>query len=210
VLLIVAAHHKWIVHHMDVKSAFLNGYLAEAVYVRQPPVFTIEGQKHKVLKLHKALYGLRQAPRAWNSKLDVVLHELDFKRCKTEHGIYTRVQNSCILVVGVYADDLIIMGESFSELKKFKEEMKRIFHMSDLGALSYYLGIEVKQGSHGIELGQSAYAMKLLERAGLQNCNSCATPMGAKLKLSRDSKTPSVDAAKYRSLIGCLRYLLHT
>jgi hypothetical protein len=128
----------------------------------------------------------------------------------TEHGLYTRVQNRCRLVVGVYVDDLIITGESVSDLGKFKEEMKRIFRMSDLGALSYYLGIEVRQGSHGIELSQSAYAMKLLERADLQNCNSCATLMEAKLKLSRDSKSPSVDATEYRSLIGCLRYLLHT
>jgi hypothetical protein len=82
--------------------------------------------------------------------------------------------------------------------------------MSDLGALSYYLGIEVNQNSHDIELGQSAYAMKLLERAGLQSCNSCATPMKAKLKSSRDSKTPSVYATGYRGLICCLRYLLHT
>jgi hypothetical protein len=210
VLLILAAHHKWAVHHIDVKSTFLNGDLTEEIYVGQPPGFTIEGQEHKVLRLHKALYDLQQAPRAWNSKLDAVLHELDFKRCKTEHGIYTRVQSSCRLVVGVYVDDLIITEESFSELNKFKEEMKRIFHMSDLGALSYYLGIEVNQNSHDIELGQSAYAMKLLERAGLQNCNSCATPMKAKLKSSRDSKTPSVYATGYRGLICCLRYLLHT
>jgi hypothetical protein len=99
---------------------------------------------------------------------------------------------------------------SVSELMRFKEEMKRIFWMSDLGGLSYYLRIEVKQGSHGIELSQGAYALKLVERTSMKNCNPCATPMEAKLKLSRDSNTPSVNATKYRSLIGSLRYLLHT
>ena len=69
-LLAVAAREGWLVHHMDVKSAFLNGELQEEVYVRQPPGFVAAGHEGKVLKLQKALYGLRQAPRAWNTKLD--------------------------------------------------------------------------------------------------------------------------------------------
>jgi hypothetical protein len=64
VMLAVATHHGWTVHHMDVKSAFLNGDLAEEVYVHQPPGFVAEGREKKVLRLHKALYGLRRAARA--------------------------------------------------------------------------------------------------------------------------------------------------
>jgi hypothetical protein len=163
-----------------------------------------------VLKLHKALYGLRQAPRAWNCKSDSVLHDLGFERCKTEHELYIRIQNRCRFVVGVYVDDLIITGESIIELENFKEEMKRAFRVSNLGALSYYLGNEVRQEPHGIELSQCAYALKLLERTGLKNCNPCGTPMEAKLKLSKSSNSPPVDATEYRSLICSLRYLLHT
>jgi hypothetical protein len=73
VMLAVAAHHGWTVHHMDVKSSFMNGDLAEKVYVHQPPGFVAEGREKKVLQLHKAQCGLRQAPRTWNSKLDAVL-----------------------------------------------------------------------------------------------------------------------------------------
>jgi hypothetical protein len=120
VMLAVAAHHGWTVHHMDVKSAFLNEDLAEEVYVHQPPGFVAEESEKKVLWLHKALYGLRQAPRAWNSKLDAVLQELGFSMCKSEHGLYTRMKNRMRLVVGVYVDDLIIMGESEEEVVVFK------------------------------------------------------------------------------------------
>jgi hypothetical protein len=111
---------------------------------------------------------------------------------------------------GVYIDDLVILGECDKELSLFKGVMKRAFRMSDLVPLSYYLGIEVKQGAHGIGLSQSSYAMKLLEKAGMESYNPCATPMENKLKLSKESDSGSVDATTYCSLIGSIRYLLHT
>jgi len=155
-LLAVAAREGWLVHHMDVKSAFLNGDLQEEVYVRQPPGFVAAGHEGKVLKLQKALYGLRQAPRAWNMKLDASLRKLGFKRCVSEHGMYTRGAGKTRVVVGVYVDDLIITGASPEDISAFKEEMCQLFRMSDLGLLSYYLGIEVKQGRSAITLGQAA------------------------------------------------------
>ncbi|WVZ87320.1 hypothetical protein U9M48_033975 [Paspalum notatum var. saurae] len=156
VVLAVAVHRGWSVHHMDIKSAFLNGELVEEVYGAQPPRFTAAGHEGKVLRLHKALYGLRQAPRAWNAKLDASLHELEFTKSKCEHGLYMRGAAASRLVVGVYVDDLLITGEQPTDIEAFKVEMKKLFKMSDLGPLSYYLGIEVKQGRRGIELRQSA------------------------------------------------------
>jgi hypothetical protein len=72
-LVALAASNGWEVHHLDVKSTLLNGDLAEEAFVKQAPGFVIPGAEHKVLRLHKALYGLRQAPRAWNAKLDATL-----------------------------------------------------------------------------------------------------------------------------------------
>jgi hypothetical protein len=209
-LLALAAHEGWEVHHMDVKTAFLNGDLQEEVFVEQAPGFAQAGQEHKVYRLHKALYGLHQAPRAWNQKLDDKLGVLGFKKCLSEHAIYCRGAGSERLVVGVYVDDLIITGASCNSIKKFKAQMTEIFKMSDLGALTYYLGIEVKQGVEGITLCQGSYASKILEKAGMLECNACDVPMQAKLKLSRDSDSPRVDATEYRSLVGSLRYLVNT
>ena len=143
-LLALAAAKDWRVHHMDVKSAFLNGELAETVFVRQPPGFAVKGEEHRVLRLRKALYGLRQAPRAWNAKLDTTLGELGFQRCATEHALYTRRRGKEELVVGVYVDDLIVTGARTEDINSFKREMAARFRMSDLSALSYYLGIEVR------------------------------------------------------------------
>jgi hypothetical protein len=78
---------------MDIKSAFLNGDHAEEIYIAQPPGFMARGEEGMVFRLHKALYRLRQAPRAWNSKLDASLCKMGFSWCKTEHGLYTRYQH---------------------------------------------------------------------------------------------------------------------
>jgi hypothetical protein len=195
---------------MDVKSAFLNGDLQEEVYVQQPPGFVAEGHEGKVLKLNKALYGLRQAPRAWNMKLDGSLQVMGFTRCASEHGVYTRGVGEARVVIGVYVDDLVITGSNPAIIEAFKEEMRQTFRMSDLGLLSFYLGIEVKQGQQCITLGQAAYARKLLEKAGMENCNSCSTPMEVRLRLSARGTSEEVDATMYRSLVGSLRYLVHT
>ncbi|XP_066392492.1 uncharacterized mitochondrial protein AtMg00810-like [Miscanthus floridulus] len=83
------------------------------------------------------------------------------------------------------------------------------FRMSDLGALSYYLGIEVRQGKEELTLGQSVYASKLLEWSGMAKCKPCMTPMEERLKLTKASTAAKVDAALYQSIVGGLRYLVH-
>ena len=82
--------------------------------------------------------------------------------------------------------------------------------MSDLGALSYYLGIEVRQGKEALTLGLSAYASKLLEQSGMAECKPCVTPMEQRLKLTKACTVVKVDATFYRSIVGGLCYLVHT
>jgi hypothetical protein len=131
---------------------------------------------------------------------------LGFQRSKSEHAMYARRN----LLVGVYVVDLTITGSSVDDIQHFKAEMKNTFRMSDLGLLSYYLGIEVRQNASGIMLAQSAYAKNILEKTGMEDCNACHVPMEAHLKLSKASTAPPVDANKYRSIVGSLRYLVHT
>lgn len=167
-LLALGAQEGWEVLHMDVKTTFLNGDLQKEMFVQQAPSFAQPGQEHKVLKLHKALYGLHQPPRAWNQKLDDQLGILGFEKCPSEHSIYCRGVGAERLVVGVYVDDLIITGTNCGSIKKFKIEMAKVFEMSDLGLLTYYLGIEVTQGEGRITLSHGNYAGKILEKAGME------------------------------------------
>jgi len=209
-LLAHAACEGWAVHHIDVKSAFLNGVLQEEVYVEQPPGFVLRGHERKVLHLVKALYGLRQAPRAWYAKLDESLIRLGFQRSTSEHAVYLRGAGDHRLVVGVYVDDLIIAGGNQVDIDTFKSEMHSTFKMSDLGRLHYYLGLEVSQSEEGITLCQNAYAAKILETAGMTGCKSTCTPMEPRLKLSKLSTAPAIDPTQYRSIVGSLRYLVNT
>jgi hypothetical protein len=163
-----------------------------------------------VLKLSKALYGLRQAPRAWNIKLDKSLRSLKFTKCPSEPAVYTRGTGKNAVVIGVYVDDLIVTGSDPAEILKFKREMTTQFEMSDMGLLSYYLGIEVDQQQDFIAIKQSSYARKILKQFGMGDCNPTKIPMSPGSKLDEDKSGEPVNETEYRRMVGCLRYLLHT
>ncbi|KAJ9537718.1 hypothetical protein OSB04_030451 [Centaurea solstitialis] len=185
--------------------------LALAAYNRwEPEGFIKERDKGKVYRLMKALYGLRQAPRAWYTKLDNTLKTLGFKKCALEQAVYTRTTKESTLLIGVYVDDLIVTGSSNKEIETFKDQMKKKFEMSDLGLLAYYLGIEVTQKGGEISIKQTGYANKILSDTGMLDCNDAKIPMEPGLKLTKVTEERPVDTTEYRSIIGCLRYLLHT
>ena len=210
VILALAANYGWKIYHLDVKSAFLNGELEEDVYVTQPEGFKVTGKENMVLKLKKALYGLRQAPRAWNLKLDKSLKQMGFVKCTQEQAVYTRGNTNTRIIVGIYVDDLILTGEDPKGVELFKKQIIGEFEMSDLGLLSYYLGIEVAQFEGGVSIKQTTYAKKVLNQFGMLDCNSTKAPMEHRAQLYKDPEGQPVDATEYRRVIGCLRYLLHT
>ena len=92
---------------MDVKNVFLNGYIIEDVYVKQPPGFENEKFPNYVYKLFKASYGLKQAPRAWYNRLKNFLLDNDFSMGKMDTTLFVKHKNKDILVVQIYVDDII-------------------------------------------------------------------------------------------------------
>ncbi|GKC76000.1 zinc finger, CCHC-type containing protein [Tanacetum coccineum] len=110
----------------------------------------------------------------------------------------------------VYVDDLIITGTPRKEIDAFKSQMQEKFEMSDLGLLAYYLGIEVTQTGGEITIKQTGYINKILKDTSMTDSNDTKIPMDPGTKLVKAEDGNSVDATYYRSLIGSLRYLLHT
>ena len=99
ILIAFAAFMEFKLYQMDVKSAFLNGYLKEEVYVMQPPGFENSEFPNHVFKLDKALYGLKQAPRAWYERLSNFLLENDFRRGKVDNTLFLKSKGEHLLIV---------------------------------------------------------------------------------------------------------------
>ncbi|XP_074351332.1 secreted RxLR effector protein 161-like [Apium graveolens] len=107
-------------------------------------------------------------------------------------------------------DDILVTGADVANIEEFKRQMGEKFEMSDLGTLGYYLGIEVEQEDGFIELKQSSYAKKIVEKAGMKDCNPTKYPMDPKDQISRDEGGIIVDATMYKSMVRGLRYLVNT
>ncbi|WJX77089.1 hypothetical protein P8452_60430 [Trifolium repens] len=195
---------------MDVKSAFLNGLLEEEVYIEQPLVYKVKGHGDKALKLNKALYGLKQAPRAWYSRIDNYFKVNNFMKCPHEHAMYVKTKNGDILIVCICVDDFIFTGSNPKLFEEFKRVMIKEFEMTDIGIMSYYLGIEVKQEENGIFISQQKYAKEMLKKFKMDGCKPISTPMECGLKLSNFDGEEKVDAINFQSLVGSLRYLTCT
>ncbi|GAU23520.1 hypothetical protein TSUD_39990 [Trifolium subterraneum] len=115
-----------------------------------------------------------------------------------------------ILIVSLYVDDLIYTGNDLELFENFNNLMQGKFAMSDLGKMSYFLGVEVIQSEYGIMISQQKYAKEILARFGMETCNSVGSPIVPGNKLTKDENGKLVDATKYKQMVGCLMYLLAT
>eukprot|EP00252_Welwitschia_mirabilis_P008803 TRINITY_DN20998_c0_g1_i2.p1 TRINITY_DN20998_c0_g1~~TRINITY_DN20998_c0_g1_i2.p1 ORF type:complete len:125 (+),score=22.89 TRINITY_DN20998_c0_g1_i2:128-502(+) len=120
--------------------------------------------ENHVYLLKKALYGLKQALRAWFSRLDSYLRNHDYKKCHSENTLYKKIIKGHSIFVLIYVDDIIFGGTDKKLIDKFKNDMTKEFEMTDLGQLSYYLGIQIQQNPSGIFLNQGKYAFDMLKR----------------------------------------------
>lgn len=95
---------------MDVKTTFLNGTIDEEVYIEQPLVFEVKDRETHVCRLKKALYGLRQTPRAWYARMDAYLQRLGFRKSTTDPNLYIKVENDEPFIILFFVDDLLLIG----------------------------------------------------------------------------------------------------
>ncbi|WCJ31588.1 Retrovirus-related Pol polyprotein from transposon RE1 [Euphorbia peplus] len=208
ILCAFASYKGFKLFQMDVKSAFLNGYIDEEVYVSQPPGFEDPKFPDHVYKLKKALYGLKQAPRAWYERLTKFLLSKGFVRGCVDTTLFTLKKNKDILIAQVYVDDIIFGATNESLCREFSDHMKAEFEMSMMGELTFFLGLQIKQSNDGVFINQAKYTREVLKKFGMMDSNAVDIPMDVSKDIDDEEKAGKpVDIKTYRGMIGSLLYL---
>ncbi|KAK0583735.1 hypothetical protein LWI29_002305 [Acer saccharum] len=206
-LLSISCVHKFKLHQMDVKSAFLNGFLQEEVFVEQPKGFVDAHHPNHVYRLKKALYGLKQAPRAWYERLTQFLVDNNYTRGSVDKTLFIKRDNDELFIAQIFVDDIVFGSTNNTKVQQFVDVMSLEFEMSLVGELSYFLGLQIRQIHDGIFITQAKYTKNLVKKFGLEKAKHCDTPMSTTLKLSKDASGKSVEQTLYRGMIGSLLYL---
>ncbi|GKV30776.1 hypothetical protein SLEP1_g39556 [Rubroshorea leprosula] len=202
-----ACHMNMKLFQMDVKSAFLNGFIKEEVYVEQPPGFEDPYFPDHVFKLSKALYGLKQAPRAWYERLSGFLIEKGFSRGRVDTTLFIKHHEKDFLIVQIYVDDIIFGATNELLCENFSKLVQGEFEMSMMGELNFFLGLQIKQSNEEIFINQTMYTKELLKKFGMEKAKPQPTPMSSTLKLDKDEQGKPFDQKLFRSMIGSLLYL---
>ena len=136
-MLAIAAFYDYEIWKMDVKTAFLNGFLEEELYMMQPEGFIDPKGANKVCKIQQSIYGLVQASRSWNIRFDEMIKAFGFMQTYGEACVYNKVSGSSIAFIILYVDDILLMGNDIELLESIKAYLNKCFSMKDLGEASY-------------------------------------------------------------------------
>ncbi|GJW79798.1 retrovirus-related pol polyprotein from transposon TNT 1-94 [Tanacetum coccineum] len=181
ILLAYACALDFKLYQMDVKSAFLNGFINDEFYVAQLLRFIDFAKPNYVYRLKKAPYGLKQAPKAWYNRLKAFLIKHDYSMGMVDNTLFTKKKDSNLIIVQIYVDD-IIFGSTCQEMC---DDFAKIMHDE-------------------MFLSQKKYDVEILEPAYMANCNPSRTPDDIESKLGDDGDLVS-DPTLYRSLEGYVR-----
>jgi len=210
-LMQVAVDNLLHVHQMDVKTAYLNANIDDEIYVEQPDGFTAkddDGEKF-VYKLKKSLYGLKQSSRNWNITLHNYLLSLQFVQSSCDYCVYTKFDSISTVIVIIWVDDLIIAGSNLSVINSVKSHLSCKFKMKDLGQLKWFLGINFYFADNSIQMNQSKYINKLLDKFKMSDCNTKLIPCDLSVKDVIEAESVLLEDAKpYRQIVGSLIYLM--
>ena len=208
-LLSLAAAKDLQLQQLDIKTAFLNGELEEDVFVQQAPGYA-EGGRNTICHLHRALYGLRQAPRTWHMRLKEELKAMCFVPSQADPGLYISSQEVTNIFILVYVDDILIAAETKAAVQDVKTRLLQAFEARDLGDAQLFLGMTVTRDREQriIHLSQERMITNLVKQFGLADGKIRTVPLSPSIKLNNtDGKPLDVTVHAYGSLIGSLLYL---
>ena len=150
IMLAIAAFYDYEIWQIDVKTAFLNGFLEEELYMMQPEAFIDPKDANKVCKLQWSIYGLVQASHSWNIRFDEVIKAYGFIQAFREACIYKKVSGSSVAFLILYVDDILLIGNNAKFLDSIKDTWIIIFQWKTSVKLLIYWA------SRSIEIDQNA------------------------------------------------------
>ena len=214
-ILALAARHDWDIESFDFNGAYLNGTLNddEEIYMQEPPGYETQGEP-SVKRLHKSLYGLKQAGRKWYEALSHALADLGFRASAADPGVFIAKIDNHTLILAIHVDDCILTGSSPKLIADYKDKFNSRYTLTDLGPIHWFLGIKItrNRSARTISLSQTSYIDSILTRFGLSDAKPYGTPMVPAVTYSRnDCPSDATEAARmqktpYREAIGSLMY----
>ncbi|GJY04159.1 retrotransposon protein, putative, ty1-copia subclass [Tanacetum coccineum] len=187
ILISITAYYDYEIWQMDVKTAFLNGYLDEDIYMVQPEGFVDPNHPKKVCELQRSIYGLKQASKSWNKRFDEEIKRFGFDQNLDEPCVYQEANGSNVTFLVLYVDDIMIMRNHIPSLQSVKDYLGKCFTMKDSGETIFILGIKIyrDRSKRLIELGQNAYMDKILKRYKMDNSKRGHIPIQERLDLNK-------------------------
>ena len=137
-------------YHMDVNNAFLYGDLHEELYMSSPLGLQRQEEENLVCRLHKSLYGLKQASRQWFTKFLEAIRSAGYEQSRADYSLFTRKQDKSFTALLIYVGDILITGNDIVSITATKKFLHSHFHLKYLGDLKYFLCIEISASKNGI------------------------------------------------------------
>ena len=210
-LLCIATLNDFEIRQLNVKTAYLNAPLDEEIYMRVPEGFAFSS---RYWRLHKGLYGLRQAGRQWYLTLHDAYSTLGYTRCESDWSVYTRRSPSAFSMSATSVDDILLASDSKTESDRAMSEINHKFTITDCGDADWILGCRITRHrpKRVLMLDQEQFIVTILRQFGMEHCNPAHTPLPkwrltSDMSPQSDSERDAVASLPYCAIVGKCMYL---
>lgn len=203
IILSIAAKYNLEIQQFDVKTAFLNGFLEEDIFIEFPKGVSVKNDF--VLKLNKSLYGLKQASRCWNKRFTDFLKKYGFIQSQADNCVYVGTFDKIKVFLIIYVDDALVISSSKQLIKEIIEYLNKAFKIKELN-LKYFVGMEIERKNNCICIYQRNYIKEIIDKFCMSTANAASTPADVNVIITKNLDENVVNFP-YREAIGCLLFL---
>lgn len=126
--------------------------------------------------MERSLFGLKQAPRAWNDRFCKFLVHLGFKPSYADPSSFVKSVDGSLIVLLLHVDDIILTNNNNTHVQTVIDQLTKEFDMKDLGLLHFFLGLQIEYQTQGLFVHQHRYIKDLLTKVNMLDCKPCTTP----------------------------------